>query len=69
MAWDHALKKQTSHNIYLFMASFDSKICHLNSGDGDYKSERGGGGSSQSATPPVRNKKKTKKPITLIYCE
>ncbi len=25
MAWDHALKMQTSHNIYLFMASFSVK--------------------------------------------
>jgi hypothetical protein len=25
MAWDHAMKIQTSHNIYLFMASFNSK--------------------------------------------
>jgi hypothetical protein len=25
MAWDHALKMQTSHNIYLFMARFSVK--------------------------------------------
>jgi hypothetical protein len=25
MAWDHALKVQTSHNIYLFMVSFNNK--------------------------------------------
>jgi hypothetical protein len=25
MAWEHGLKTQTSHNIYLFMASFSVK--------------------------------------------
>jgi hypothetical protein len=48
MAWDNALKMQTSNNIYLFMADFS----HLYSGTGAYKSKQkqawGGGGLSQS---------------------
>jgi hypothetical protein len=75
MAWDHALKRPTSHNIYLFMASFRVKcaiyIVELEAikasvGRGVLLSRRQ---NVAVATPPVKNKRKTQKPITPIHCE
>jgi hypothetical protein len=77
MAWDHALKMQTSHNIYLFMASFSVKYAiyiHVvvleaikaSAGRGVLLSWRQ---NIAVATPPVKNKRKTQKPITPIHCE
>ncbi len=69
MAWDHALKMQTSHN--LFMVSFNSKytIYIVNTeaiivreGEGVLLSRLQ---NIAETAPPVRNKK----PIILIYCE
>jgi hypothetical protein len=70
MAWDHALKMQTSHNIYLFMASFSIKCAiyivemeamKASSGRAVLLSRRQ---NVAVATPPVKNKRKTQKPIT-----
>ncbi len=62
MAWDHALKMQTPHNIYPFMASFSAKYAiYVYSGDGSYKSEWGGGGLSLLATEHRRGNTSCKK--------
>jgi hypothetical protein len=72
MAWDHALKMQTSHNIYLFMVSFNSKYAmeteaiKVSEVEGVLLSRLQ---NIAEAAPPVRNKKKNKKPITLIQRE
>jgi hypothetical protein len=63
MAWDHALKMQTSHNFYLFKADFSIKYTiyivkleaiKVSAGRGLLLSQRQ---NIAEATPPVRNKK------------
>ncbi len=61
MFWDHALKMQTSHNIYLFMASFKSKYAIYIVETEAIKASKGKGvllswlQNIAEATPPVRN--------------
>ena len=63
MAWDHALKMQTSHNIYLFMARFSVKYTIYRVELETIKKSAGKGvllsqwQNIAEATPPVRNKK------------
>ncbi len=72
MAWDHAFKMQTSHN--LFMVSFNSKyIIYIVKTEAIIVREGEGVLLSRlqniaETAPPVRNKK-NKKPIILIHCE
>ncbi len=63
MPWDHALKMQSSHNIYLFIADFSVKYViyiveqeaiKASAGRGVLLSQRH---NIAEATPPVRNKK------------
>jgi hypothetical protein len=75
MAWDHALKMQTAHNIYLFIKCFSNK-CAIYIVELEAMKASAGRGVLLSlrqnvavATPPVKNKRKTQKPITLIHCE
>jgi hypothetical protein len=78
MAWDHSLKMRTPHNIYLFMASCNSK-CTIYIVETEAIIASKGEEVLLSwlqniaeTTPPVRNKgtrKKNKKLITLIHCE
>jgi hypothetical protein len=66
---------QTPHNIYLFMASFNSKYAiYIVEREPLKESEEEGVRPSwlqyiAEATSPVRNKKEEQKPFTLIHCE
>ncbi len=63
MAWDHALKMQTPHNIYLFIASFNSKYTIYIMETEAIIASKGEGvllswlQNIAETTPPVRNKK------------
>ncbi len=75
MARDHALKMQTSHNIYIFMASFIVKYAIYMVELEAIKASAGRGvllcrqQNIAAAIPPVKNTRKTKKPITPVHCE
>jgi hypothetical protein len=66
---------QTLHNIYLFMASFNSKYAIYIVEIEPLKESEGEGvrlswlQNIAEASSPVRNKKEEQKPFTLIQCE
>ena len=72
MAWDHALKMQTSHNIYLFMARFSVKYTIYRVELETIKKSAGKGvllsqwQNIAEATPPVRNKKENQRSQSLL---
>jgi hypothetical protein len=75
MAWDHALKMQTSNKINIFMASCNIKDAiyivemeptKASLGEGDCLSRLQ---NIAEATSPVINKKGVQKLVTLVRCE